>query len=729
MTLWRRADVSVHRHEAAAEGGWVLKDPVALRYFELRDEELAIWQMLDGRTSAAQIQRAFATRFAPLRLELGQILAFAGRLHQAGLLVSETSGQGQQLWEQHRRRRCQNRWAALSNPLAIRVAGFDPEPWLGRLARHVGWLFSPWFLGLCLLLTLGALLLAAVEFQTLQARLPDWATFLAAGNLLWLAVALALAKCLHELGHALACRHFGGECHEIGLLLLVFTPCLYCNVSDAWLFPRRGQRIAVSAAGIGVEVVLAAACLIVWWFTAPGLLNALLLNVVVVCSVNTLLFNGNPLMRFDGYYVLADLLGVSNLAQRSQALLGASVRRWFLDVGQGEDRSLPERRRGLLQAYALAAAGYRVMVIGAILGLIYRMAKSQGVPVLGVAVIGMVLWGLLRGPLVRAADFWRHPGAWRRLRRGRVRGALVGAGLALLALLLVPLPHRVVVPAVLQPANARPVFVTVPGRLEEAVAAGTVVAAGEPLVRLSNLTLERELAALRGRRDVQRLRLAHLRARQSEDPAVAARLPAAAADLEDVENRFEQRRRDASQLVVLAPLAGTLFSPPRPAAENYGAGRLPTSRLTPLDPGARGSHLEVGTLVGLIGDPDQLEALLVIDQSQLAAVRPGQRVRLQIETSPWRILRGQLEEVAHRELRIVPREWGGSDLPIRIDGQGNPRPAAPSYQARVVLEPGYGRLPLGSRGRAKIRVSPQPLAQRLYRTLRSLFSLTPALAG
>jgi putative peptide zinc metalloprotease protein len=723
LPLRRRQDVSVHPQQWGGARGWVLKDPVALRYFQLHDEELAVWQMLDGRSSLGQIQRAFAERFAPLQLQPPQIMAFVTRLYQSGLVVSDLPGQGHQMWESQLRARRRSRWERLANLLAIRVASVDPEPWLQRLASRLAWLFSGFFLTACVLLCVAAGLLATVQFEALLARLPDLTTFLSAGNLVWLAVALACAKCLHELGHALTCRHFGGECHEIGILLLVFTPCLYCNVSDAWLFPNRWQRIAVSAAGIVVEIVLAAACLIVWWFTAPGLLNSLLLNLVVICSVNTLLFNGNPLMRFDGYYVLADWLGVPNLAQQSRALLGDRVRRFFLDREVAENRSLPAERRPLLALYAVASSCYRWMVVAAVLYVVYQLAKANDVEVLGTAAVLLIAVGMVGVPVYQSLRFFQHPGNRRRLRRGRVRIAMLAALGLVAAVMLIPVPYRIVAPAVIQPQDARRVYVTVPGRLEESVAAGETVAAGQQLARLVNLDLQRKIVELDGQRNLQRLHLTNLRARQGEDPAAASQIPAATSDLEDLESRLLQLRQDAERLVMRAPAAGTVIPPPLPPSSFYRTGELTAARGTPLEAGSQGSHLDVGTLLCLVGEHSELEALVVIDQSQIQFVRPGQRVRLQVDASPSRILRGSIVELAGLDLKIAPRELAEqSDLLVHFDREGIPRPAATSYQARVALDPDHPPLPIGTRGRAKIAADPQPLGIRLYRAARSLFS-------
>ncbi len=723
LPLRRRQDVSVHPQQWGETRGWVLKDPVSLRYFQLHDEEFAVWQMLDGRASLGQIQRAFAERFAPMQLQPPQIMAFLARLYQSGLVVADASGQGHQLWESHLRTRRRARWGLLTNLLAIRVASFDPEPWLRRLASKLDWLFSVWLLAACALLVMGAVLLAAVQFESLLARLPDLATFLSPGNLVWLVVALAFAKCLHELGHALTCRYFGGECHEIGILLLVFMPCLYCNVSDAWLFPNRWQRIAVSAAGIIVEIVLAAVCLILWWFTEPGLLNAILLNLVVVCSVNTLLFNGNPLLRFDGYYILADLLGVPNLGQQSRALLWGRVQRWLLDHHEAEDRSLPSGRRPLLACYAVASTCYRWSVVAAILFMIYRLAKTHDVELLGAAAVSFAAIGMVGVPVSQCLRFFQHPGNRQRLRRGRIRFAILAALVVVGALMLVPLPYRIVAPAVIQPQDARRVYVTVPGRVEEAVPAGASVAAGQQLAHLVNLDLQRKVVELESQRNLQRLHLANLRTRQGEDPAAAMQIPAATADLEDLEGRLQQLQQDAQRLVLLAPEAGIVIPPPRQLPSFYRPSVLPDAYNTPLDARARGSYLEVGSLLCLVGDPGALEALVVIDQSQIQYVHPGQRVRLQVDASPRRIVQGRIVEFASLDLKIAPRELAEqSDLLVHFDREGTPRPAATSYQARVALDEDHGPLPIGTRGRAKISAAPQPLGIRLYRTLRSLFS-------
>ena len=722
VRLRMRPDLAVRAQRFGRDRYWVVKDPVALAYFHLRDEEHAILRMLDGRTSLAEIKRRFEETFAPLQMSLEQLQAFLGRLHQSGLVLADAPGQGDQLLVRHGRRRRQAWLQSLSNVLAIRLRGLDPEPLLAWLYPKCRWLFSCWFLAACLLLVACAGTLVAVQFDVLASRLPRFQEFFTARNLIWLAVALGSAKVLHEMGHALTCKHFGGECHELGILFLVFTPCLYCNVSDSWMLSDKWQRIAISAAGILVEVVLASVCTLLWWLSEPGLVNTLSLSMMFVCSVNTLLFNGNPLLRYDGYFILSDLLEVPNLAQQSRALVGRGLARLFLGVDPGRDRSLPERKRVVLATYGVASTVYRWFVVIAILWFCYRVLKPYRLEVVAEALALMVAAGLVAMPVVTLGMLLRNPAWRRRIRRGRAMLAFGILIAAIVAVGLIPLPFRVSAPAVLQPRDAQHVYVVVPGSLAESVSAGEMVEKGQPLARLVNLDVRQAIVELTGKRDLARLELENLGLRLADDPSVAPRIPAAREALADIEARLDERERDHDRLVLRAPVGGTVLPPPRRPPRSYSPGRLDSWEASPLDERNLGCHLETGALYCLVGDPDDLEASVVLDQADVKFVRAGQRVRLKLDQLPGRVLGGTITEIAKTDLKVAPRELAkGEELPVRVDDQGIPRPVETSYQARVALDDHDARLLPGTRGRAKILAEPQSLARRLYRHLGRTF--------
>ncbi|MFM7831438.1 MAG: hypothetical protein ACKPJD_06585, partial [Planctomycetaceae bacterium] len=200
--------------------------------------------------------------------------------------------------------------------LSFRWRGPDPTPLLDWLVPCLQRLWQPQFARLLPGFVLLAFAAVLLSLSRLQAELPDLAALLTVTNLTALAIAITAARLLHELGHAIACRWFGGECHELGVMVIVFFPLLYCDVSDSRRFPT-AQRIAVAAAGIVVELLLAATAAVLWLLSYPGFLHSLFLNLLLFCSLNTLLINGNPLLRYDGYYVLSDLLAIPNLWQQA----------------------------------------------------------------------------------------------------------------------------------------------------------------------------------------------------------------------------------------------------------------------------------------------------------------------------------------------------------------------------------------------------------------------------
>ena len=300
-----------------------MKDPVGLRYFLLSDEEHAVLSLLDGKITYAAVCSEMGRRFAPRALTHGQLQSLLYRFTRLGLVRGGSAPEGASAWR---------RAAPWLNPLFIKLPGVDPEPFLRRVYPALRWVFHPLALSLCGLLIFVAAVTAATSWGDLVSDLPSIEQLLRGSNLAFLLLALGVSKALHELGHAVACKHFGGECHEIGVAFLLFAPCMYCDTTDTWMVSNRWRRAAVGAAGMGVELVLAAACLLGWRYSQPGFVQLFCLNTVLVCSVSTLIFNANPLMRFDGYYILADVLGVPNLWGLSRHVLSKRLQSALLGV-------------------------------------------------------------------------------------------------------------------------------------------------------------------------------------------------------------------------------------------------------------------------------------------------------------------------------------------------------------------------------------------------------------
>jgi putative peptide zinc metalloprotease protein len=722
-TLRMRPDLVIREQRFSRRRQWVIKDPVSLRYVMLGEEEYSVLNMLDGRTGFEEIKQRFEKMFPPRRVSTDRLLGFLSACHRQGLLVADVSGQGLQLRELHRDRRTRSLVAGLSNVLALRFRGIDPEPFLQWMYPRCAWLFSRWCFGVSSLVVLIAVLGLVAQAKNTYLKMPGTSEILNQHNLVWLAISVALVKTLHEIGHALTCKHFGGECHEMGIMLLAFVPCLYCDVSDSWIIRNKWERVAISAAGIWVEIVLASVAALLWFLSQPGVLNQICLNVMVVGSLSAVLLNGNPLLRYDGYYVLSDIVEVPNLWQRSRALVQGWIGSWCFGVETPNRHLLPERHQMWLGGYAVASMIYRWLVVVAILLLLFRTLKPYRLELVAWLVSLMVLFGLLTAPVVgfrRLTAEMRH----RDLKPSRIaaRSAIVLLLLALIGLL--PWPCRVTAPMTINLENPHHVYVSVPGTLLDTVEPYSQVQSGSRLATLDNPELRRQVIGLKAERSRLRLRLANLEARRHVDQEAASQIPAAREALADIEERLLQRSEDEARLIVTAPTCGVVF-PPSPVSDDPNRhDGLPTWRGTPLETRNAEAFLKTGTLLCVIGDPSRHEAVAFLDQSDSEYVREGQRVRMLLEQLPGKVLWGTLVELAKADSKVVPRDLVGNEETPSVERQSaHATMSLPPLRARVSLDEHSHRVLIGARGKAKILVDPQPLGRLLYRFLCRTFAV------
>jgi putative peptide zinc metalloprotease protein len=588
-------------------------------------------------------------------------------------------------------------------------------------------------------LALSALLLIGVQFEVFQARLPGFHEFFdprAPTKWLYLALVMAAVKVVHELGHGLSCKHFGGECHEIGFMLLVFTPCLYCNVSDSWMLPSKWRRAMIGAAGMYVEVVMASAATFVWWFSDPAtLLNQMSLNVMFICSVSTLVFNGNPLLRFDGYYIMMDLTEIPNLRQKATEVLKRFLVGLCLGLEQPENPFLPQKNRFFFGFYSIAAVCYRWLVVFSIMMFMNQVLEPYGLKVIGRLLGLMGFFGLVVQPLWQMGKFFYMPGRMHKVKKVRVAISLAVVVGVIAAIVLVPLPHSVKCTFEVGPRDAASIYVDVPGRVEEIlVKEGQRVTAGQTLVQLSNPEMEIRVAKLKGRRDVT---LAQIDSRQSERVLVYNSQAGGELDelreiLSTTTQQLTEQNDELARLKIVAPIDGIVIpSEPRPKREEEG--KLPGWSGSALDEKNIGATYLESERICRIGDPNDLEALLVVDQADIDLVdevtRDGEQpeVKLQLDAYPGRTLTSHVVEVARVEMKVTPASLSaaaGGKLETKTDDSGIQRPMSTSYQARVPLdEQGdlEGLLCTGMRGDAQIYTKWQSLGKRLHRYIARTF--------
>lgn len=721
-----RPDLRARQHRYQGRVYWVVKDPVGLQYFRFEEEEFAILQMLDGESSLDEIAERFEREFPPQTIRVEELQQFIGMLHRSNLVITDAVGQGAQLKKRRDERKSKERWATLANILSIRFKGIDPDRLLNFLHPYVAWFFRVPAIVCCCLLALAALTLVTVQFDVFRTRLPDFHTFFDAQNWLWLGITLAVTKVLHEFGHGMSCKHLGGECHEMGVMLLVMTPCLYCNVSDSWMLPNRWHRAAIGAAGMYVEVVLASICTFIWWFTEPGPLNYICLNVMFISSVSTIMFNANPLLRYDGYYILSDILEIPNLRQKASTILNRKLGKWCLGLEEPEDPFLPKRHQSLFALYTVASAVYRWMVTLSILYFLNKVFEPYGLKVLGQLIALGAIYGLVVQPFVNLYKFFKVPGRLGKVKRWRMYTTLGLLAALLAAALFIPLPSHIYCPLEVQARGAASVYVNQPGILEEVfVKPGDVVQQGQPLAQLSDFALDVTIAEREGQRDSYVEQLRSLENLSYDERDLEARINEARAGLEDAERQLQKSEGDRAKLRLVAPRAGTVL-PPTLVPNQTAEGQLPTWSGSPLDEENLGATLMMATKLCEIGDPRWLEARLVIDQSDVDLVQRGQKVEVMLAQSADFVYVSEIERIEEKNLKVSPvhlSSLSGGELPTKMDDSGVARPMGQVFEALVPLpEDQYELMRIGLVGKAKITTAPRTLGERLYRYLSRTFN-------
>jgi len=721
---WRaRRDLVVRRVQAHGTREWWIKDPLTRQYFRFPDEDYQVFRRLDGHCTWGDLEAEAQRRGTESRSrEDWQI--FLSRLFQEGLLwYAGECGPGKAV---PKKRHAFSGWLnSLPNPLFLHAGRVDPSRLLDRLSPCVQWCFAPLMLALCVLLVLAAGLLLIVQAEVVRSRLPEFRDFFTPAQAGWLLLVLLCAKVLHELGHALTCKHFGGEVHEMGVLLLCFAPCLYCDTSDSWMLRSKWQRAAIGAAGMAVELVLASVATFLWWFSNPGLFQNLCLNVMFVCSAQTLLFNANPLLRYDGYYILADLVEIPNLRARSRE----AFQSWLGWLCLGWPRSVESNRGpagGLaLAGYGLASTVYSWLMMFSIAWFLHRVFQPYRLEIVGTGMMVLLFAGLAARPWFWVRNLFVGGQEFSPVAPFRLLGTLFVLAALTAAVAIWPWPQHVLAPCVLELGSAQRVFVTVGGQLEEVhVRPGERVEAGQTLARLRDLERELSSQRLEHQRAQQALEIEQLRSERLENPAAAARVPVAEAILADLDRKLLQRTSETDKMVLVAPQAGIVIPPPRKrVSENSGA--LPHWSGCPWEEANLGCTLAPGVLGCLIADPTKWEAVLLVEQGDVEFVRPGQTVAVALDSQPGQAFRGTVSEVSEVELAAIPPQLtgrAGGELATQRTAGGEERPWETLYLVRVPLTDATGMFRPDARGRARIRVGTQTGLQAGFRWLAKTFT-------
>ncbi|TWO70632.1 peptidase M50 [Caenimonas sedimenti] len=669
------------RQEVRNQIWHLLLEPASGQQMRLNPAAYDLVGRFDGRATTGELWDEVLRLRRDEAPTQDETLALLAQLFRAGMVQFDAAPHLAMLFARRAETR-QPRQRGFVNPMMLRMQLGDPSRWLQRLTPLAHALFSPLGALAWLALVLVALLGAATEWHALGA---DTARLLASPSAYVLALlCYPLVKSLHELGHGLAVRRFGGEVREVGVALMFLTPALYVDAGAANAFASPRQRALVSAAGILVELALAAIAFIVWVAASPGLVRDAALAVALIGSVSTLFFNGNPLLRLDGYFVLCDALQLPNLAARSQAWWARLLRRW-VGLSAGPAPMLAAGEAKWLALYAPASALYRISLLCALVFWVGRQAW---------------LLGWMAGSV---AAFYVARGAWRWLAAAGPRVQWAGAGTAALALLLlvvVPAPQSVLVRGVVwPPAEAQ--LRAVSGGFVRAVLRpdGAQAQAGEAVLALDD-------PALASARERLAAEQTGLRARQYRallsDPSIALQLQS------DIDRNAAELARAEQQLAGLEV---------RPAV----AGRVAWARPTDLP----GTYAPRGQLLGYLLAPGPAQVRLALPEEDFSRVRGRVRdVELRIDDDPRTVHSARLAPGVPGATFELPSaalgdRHGGPIAVDPLDTKGL-RTLAPVFFLDVTVDALEARR-VGTRAWVKLHLPDEPLAVQLARRWSQLF--------
>lgn len=695
------ASTRVERQQFGGEPWYVLHDSYTHRYFRITPQAYAFIATLTPDQTVEQAWLAFIAARpddAPGQEDVVRVLS---QLHLANMLYFQELPDNQAIYRRAQTQRRRELQGKLIGFLYTRVYLFDPDRLLERCRPLIAATTGPVALLVWLLVVLAG---AATALQNWGALSDHSQGLFSLSNLPWLFISLTGMKLLHEIGHGFMCKRFGGSVHAFGVMFLILTPLPYVDTASTWGFKSRFQRALVSAAGMLVELFLAAIGAIIWSQTSAGVVNSLAYNMMIVGSVSSLLFNGNPLLRFDAYYILADLIDIPNLYQKAQQHWMYLGERYLLGNGAAETPAITRRERAWFTGYGIAALVYRIMVSTGIILVVMDQWFLVGVFMAVVTVLTLLVW-----PLKKLVQHVNGPKLAHMRAKATARAGLAAAVL-LAFVLFMPFPHSIRAHGVLQSNESVVLHSASEAMLIKLVAAnGQQLRAGDTIALLANPELDHEYELAR-----QQSAELEVQYRQSLQRNLADSAPLAQR-LEALATQMRELERLRSKLVVTAPHAGRWVA--APGLHERG-----------------GSWMPRGHALGELVYDSRYRFVAVVQQEQAdelfrhsgadAALRLAGQSEFTLAVPRYTLIPYQRDKLASSALGFA----GGGEIAVKPNDQSGEVSAETFFEVRAALpetleqqrRDGLTLLP-GMSGILRIDLPGEPLYSQARKGLQQLF--------
>lgn len=495
-----RPGVSVRLHHYRDEDWFVYYEAAHCGFFRARPDTHALIMEITPERMLNDIWRSHADKSPKTAPGQQDFFELISALYSANLIYVEGGVSETQILERAMGKKKKPLPARISELLFLRIPLWDPEPFLKRNVTAIRMVYS-WP---AVLLVMFTLIWAVIEFVLNAERaFSQSANILQLGNLIPLYVAIFVTHFFHELSHAALTKYYGGHVRTMGIMLLMLTPLPYADLTSVWNFRDKWRRAAVGAAGMYADLFSCAIATILWAYSPPGALNEIALNLMFVTAVYTFVFNVNPLMRFDGYYILSDLVEIPNLHTASKAQFTALFRTHFLKEQENANDVVPPRRRAFMILFFITSNIYRIMIM---VGIVLFVADQYFG--LGLLVAAALAYNAFIAPVTKALKPLKSPHFLRK-HRNKLSVSFIAVAAVVAAVLFLPVPDNRRLDGVVEAEQRVRLFVPVNGQLvETTLRSGDRVAKGDVLAVLENPELVLERAGMIARLEGVRVRLA-----------------------------------------------------------------------------------------------------------------------------------------------------------------------------------------------------------------------------
>jgi len=690
-----RTHCQIHRHSYRGELWYVLQNLVTGRFHRFPPNVYFIMGLMDGKRSLQQIWESAAEKLAddvPSQQEVIQLLT---QLFNADVLQTDVFPVIEEMQNRSQKMQRQKNMQHLRSPLSIKIPLFDPDRLLSALLPWFRWCFTPAVLLIWVLVIISGIVLAAQYWEPLTENVVDRA--LSLENILLLWFVFPVVKILHELGHGLAVKHWGGEVHELGIMFLVFMPVPYIDASASSGFQQKRRRVLVAAGGLIVELFLAVMALLIWMNAEPGMTRAVAFNIMLIAGVSAILFNGNPLLRYDSYYILSDLVEIPNLGGRANQYIAYLIQKYIFRAPAAHSPVLAEGEKGWLFFYAIASFCYRMLMMVSIV----LMVGGQYF-IVGTVLAVWSLYSMLLQPLFKTlkALFVSHAIASVRKRSIAIVGCVIA--ITSTAIMLVPVPASVRVEGVVWAAEKTMVRPEVNGTIAKVVAvAGSQVQVGDELIEINNLQLQADV-------EIYQAQLKEVEVRYSQ---------------EIISDRAKAQITRQEIVAVKGLLQRSIERQESLKVRSQKAGVFIVEQVEDLS----GRYVQRGDVLAYImADNEDIMLRVVVNQDQANLVRHlNRQVEVHFSGNFDQIINATIQRevpAATDEIPSTVLTTEGGGLHATVPGkEGQLKTAQRLFQFEVALDENMPTQRIGERVYVKFIRAPEALGVQAYRLIRQLF--------